>query len=281
MADLVPRGDRIDRAALERIIRRAAELQAGEREIGEGLTERELIALGDDVGIPAHLLQQALVEERTRAAVTPERGVAAWLAGPRIVSAQRTVAQAAGTVDKALQHWMAEGELLSVKRRFADRIAWEAKRGAMVSLKRSLGAGGRRYHLAAAREVITAVTGLDATRCHVSLTADLSDSRRNRLAGAAGLTVTGAGVGAVGLTLGVAAPVAVVPLLLGGLLAFATARHRLADVERTMVALEQVLDRLQHGEIRPPATSTSGAAVGPLERVAQEIRRTFGIHIID
>ena len=37
---------RIDRAALERIIHRAAELQTTERETGETVTSDELIALG-------------------------------------------------------------------------------------------------------------------------------------------------------------------------------------------------------------------------------------------
>src|SRR5690242_20841667 len=37
-------GDLISREALERIIQRAAELQAGEHDIGDGLTEQELLS---------------------------------------------------------------------------------------------------------------------------------------------------------------------------------------------------------------------------------------------
>jgi len=37
---------RIDRAALDRIIRRAAELQTAEREIGDSLSPDEVMALG-------------------------------------------------------------------------------------------------------------------------------------------------------------------------------------------------------------------------------------------
>src|SRR5213079_2542182 len=59
-------GELIRREALERIIQRAAELQAGEQDIGEGLTEPELLALGQDVGIPSRYLRQALLEEQTR-----------------------------------------------------------------------------------------------------------------------------------------------------------------------------------------------------------------------
>jgi hypothetical protein len=67
MADGTPA--RIDRAALERIIQRAAELQTSTRDIGESLTQEEVLALGKEVGIPDRYLQQALLEERTRAVV--------------------------------------------------------------------------------------------------------------------------------------------------------------------------------------------------------------------
>jgi hypothetical protein len=88
MNDLVPSTSRIDRGALERIIQRAAELQAGERDIGEGLTESELLHLGDEVGIPASYLKRALLEERTRAVATVEPGFTGWLAGPTRLSAR-------------------------------------------------------------------------------------------------------------------------------------------------------------------------------------------------
>jgi hypothetical protein len=51
----------IDRAALERIIRRAAELQTSEREVAEQLTPEQVMALGQEVGITRRYLQQALL----------------------------------------------------------------------------------------------------------------------------------------------------------------------------------------------------------------------------
>src|SRR2546425_9689600 len=82
-------GELISREALERIIQRAAELQAAEHDIGEGLTKAELLALGQDVGIPERYLHQALLEEQTRAVVEQRRGALAWLAGPTPPSAPR------------------------------------------------------------------------------------------------------------------------------------------------------------------------------------------------
>jgi len=68
--------DLISQDALDRIIKRAAELQAGEHDVGEGLSKDEVLALGKDVGIPNRYLQQALLEEQTRSLV--ESGTGFW-----------------------------------------------------------------------------------------------------------------------------------------------------------------------------------------------------------
>src|SRR5260370_36334351 len=84
-------GELISREALERIIQRAAELQAAERDIGDGLTEQELLALGQEGGIPAPYLKRALLAEQTRSAVPELDGVAGWLAAPALLAAERVV----------------------------------------------------------------------------------------------------------------------------------------------------------------------------------------------
>jgi len=82
---------RIDRAALERIIQRAAELQTSEHDMGESLTSDEVLALGREVGIPGRYLQQALLEEQTRIVSAGPGGVVERLTGPSAVTAQRVV----------------------------------------------------------------------------------------------------------------------------------------------------------------------------------------------
>jgi len=52
----------LDRAALERVFARAAELQAHLPDAPEQLTEKQLLDLGNEVGIPAEHLRQALAE---------------------------------------------------------------------------------------------------------------------------------------------------------------------------------------------------------------------------
>jgi hypothetical protein len=276
MTDLVPDTSRIDRAALERIIRRAAEIHASERDIGDGLTESELMSLGRDVGIPDRYLRQALFEERSDASLQHEPGLAAWLAGPRRVVAQRSVPGNADKVRAALNHWMTERELLTVKRRFPDSTTWEPRRDIFSSLKRDLGVGGRPYRLARAREIAGQVSPLDQERCHVHIVADLSNTRRSHIGGGATLAASGALATTIGITLGVMLPVAVVPAGVGMIAGAALARRRLSQVEAVHVSLEQILDRLEHGELKAPEDDDR-VGNGVIERLTGELRRGLGI----
>src|SRR5438046_9737613 len=97
-------GELIRREALERIIQRAAELQAGEQDIGEGLTEPELLALGQDVGIPSRYLRQALLKERTRPPAEARGGLRAWLVGTGRISAERVDDGETLAVARAVRH---------------------------------------------------------------------------------------------------------------------------------------------------------------------------------
>ncbi len=274
MTGSLPSGPRIDRGALERIIRRAAELQAAERDIGEGLTDQELLALGQEVGIGERYLRQALLEERTRAVVEPEGGLVAAVAGPRRVGAARLIGRPRPEVEATLHAWLVQGELLQIKRRYPDQVTWEAQQGYLASMKRAFGSGGRRYVLARARELAAAVVAVDPGHCHVQLTADISNALRQHLTGAALVGGSGLAAGAIGAAVGVLMPFAWLPAALGVGLALAVARRQRRRAEETQVALEQVLDRLEHGEA--DGGRSQGALAGPLERVAHELRRTLG-----
>lgn len=273
MTETLPSAPRIDRGALERIIKRAAELQAGERDIGDGLTEPELYALGQEVGIGDRYLRQALLEERTRTATENQRGLLIRLAGPRRVAAGRTVPRPRAEAERALQGWMTEGELLQVKRRYPEQTTWEPQQGAYASLKRAFGSRGRRYVLARAREVAGAVTAVDDRSCHIQLVADIGNAFNEQLTGAAVLGTAGAAASGIALVLGVMLPVAVIPIAVCGPLAVAVARRQRQRAAETTVALEQVLDRLEHGELE---AHRIGGERSPLVRVADEIRRALG-----
>ena len=267
-------GELIRREALERIIQRAAELQAGERDIGEGLTEADVLALGQDVGIPTRYLRQALLEEQTRSVVTGGTGLFAWLTGPSLLTAERVVPGDRGAVERALTVWMEREESLQVKRRYADRTTWEPRVGAFASIQRALGAGGKTFALARATEVGGQVTQLETGFCHVRLVADVRGERARRLWGAALLVLWGAVLAGVLPALGALAPWAAIPTAVAWAAALAVARRHRRENERIQVGLEQVLDRVEHGEIKPER-ALPGSRVTTFARIAEEFRKAF------
>ncbi len=276
MNDLVPSEPRIDRPALKRIIQRAAELQTKDREIGDGLSDTELMLLGEEVGILPQHLRQALSEERSRELTAADNGFFTQLLGARRVAAQRTISDKAASTEAALREWLSEGELLQVKRRYPDRTSWDRKEGAFASIKRSFGAGGRKYVLASAAEVVTKVIEMDETHCHVQLVADLTNKRNGAIIGSGILVGGGATTTGIALVLGVMVPVAVIPVILSAPIAALTARTHRKEVERFQVALEQILDRLEHNEIEIKQNLLGGDVAG-VTRIAKEIRKNLGI----
>jgi hypothetical protein len=265
-------GELISRQALERIVQRAAELQTGEHDIGDGLTEPELLALGQDVGIPARYLKQALLEERTRLLDEPHRGWA--LAGPAQLAAQRVVPGDRVAVERALSHWMEDQELLRVKRRYPDRTTWEPQVGFFVSMQRGMKAGGKSYALARPVEVSGQVTPLESGFCHVRLAADVRNLRAARIGAAAGLVSAGAVGTAIAIAIGAVLPVAALPAILFAVGAMPLVTGHRGQNEKVQVALEQVLDRLERGEIRPEH-ALPGPRASAFVRIADEIRKQF------
>ena len=266
----------IGREALERIIQRAAELQAGERDIGEGLTKEELLALGQDVGIPTRYLQQALLEEQTRSVMEEGRGALAWLAGPARLSAERVVPGDLAAVERALGAWLEQEELLQVKRRYSNHTTWEPKVGAFASIQRALGARGKTFAVSRATEVAGQITRLEAGFCHARLIADVRRPRSQRLWGAAALVAVGAAFAATAPVLGVLALWGFVPAAAALALAIGLARRHRQENERIQIGLEQVLDRLERGDLKPDR-ALPGQKASTFVRIADEIRKTFEI----
>lgn len=245
----------LDRAALERVLARAAELQGTGAEPSEQLTEQQIVELGAEVGLSARHLRQAMAEERTRVAVPEEHGIAARLMGPAHAAASRTVAGQPAGVLSAVDGWMQREECLRVKRRFPDRIVWETGSGVMTNISRWLNLGGRGYHLRRAHEVAATAVAIGDDRVFVQLDADLSNIRANQIQAGTTTALAGGFVSGTLAVLGVMIPVAVVPVVvIGGAAAyFSRGTHR-RMVSSAQLALEQMLDRLEQGEHRPSAT---------------------------
>ena len=248
----------LDRGALERVLARASELQALSAEPREALTEAQLLELGQEVGIPTEHLRQALAEERTRVAVPEEHGVVGAWFGPTVATASRVVRGTPPQLLALLDQWMQREELLRVRRRFTDRLTWETRRDFLGSLQASFNLGGRGYALTQASEVGATVVAVDGERVLVRLDADFSASRRRSVVWsgvlAGGGVASGAGIVALAslipdgsVLLGSA--IGSVWTVLGALAASAIAAAQRRRIGRGQLSLEQILDRLEHGEM--------------------------------
>lgn len=262
-----------DRAALERIIQRAAELQTGEHEVGDQLSTDEVLALGKEVGISERYLRQAVLEESNRPLVAQAGGILDRFSGPAVVSAERVVAGDADNVELALLRHMEHEELLRIQRQKTGRLTWEQMGGWHTMVKRSV-SGSRPYHLQHAELVSATITPLEPGFVHVSLQASLRQSRGQYLGwgfGMASLTVAGA---AVLLALGAFPLVALAPLPLGGGLLYGISRQFRPVAERAQLALEVILDTLERGAAKP-AHQLPPRTAGLLDVIATEVRRAL------
>ncbi|MBK6308623.1 MAG: hypothetical protein IPF47_23990 [Gemmatimonadetes bacterium] len=132
----------------------------------------------------------------------------------------------------------------------------------MMSLQAGLKMGARPYSLINTDEVGATVVQVDAQRCIVRLDASFVVSRRQFVLGSS--IVAGSGVLGFGGVMALAALIpngsmifgallGMIPALGGGAIGYAVAATHRQRVTRAQLALEQVLDRLERGEIRKPA----------------------------
>lgn len=254
---------KLDRASLERVLARAAELQgvSGDVSEAEQFTEEQLIELGKEVGLSPQHLRQALAEERTGSIFHADDTGGVF--GPSTARASRTVPGNAADVLAAIDIWMQRQELLIVKRHHADRIVWEPHQGLVSGIKRALRVGGRDYALSLAHEVSATVIDLDEGRTHVVLDADYQNLRRRSVQQVAGTGVVGAALTGSALIISIPAALAAIPIVVVTAVGVGASRaYQRRVVSRAQLALEQLLDRLERGEFaRRGAESLLGAIV--------------------
>lgn len=249
----------LDRSTIERVLARAAELQAASPPGEEGeLSEAQLLEIGEEVGLSTTTINQALAEERSRIIVPEESGPVSAITGPAIASASRAVPGTPAEVLAQLDTMMQRDECLQVQRRFPDRVTWEPRSGWFGAIQRGLNVGGRAYYLCRASQVAATVVPVEGNRVLVRLDADISDHRTTRVRWGGvmlggGVLGSAAVVAASTLTIFtsiVVAGIAAVPLAIGAAAAYGIARQHHGMVERTLLALEQSLDRLEYGTPR-------------------------------
>ena len=254
-----PGSPALSRAALERVLARAAQLQGttGEGDEAGAMNEAQVVELGKEVGLSPEVLRQALAEERSRTLVPEESGVLASVAGPAAVSAARTVPGSAAAVLAALDAWMQRSEGLEVKRRFADQLVWEARRDFFAAFRRALTVSGGGLELAAAENVTAIVADVAPGQSHARIVADFRATRRQRGTSAVALALFFAALIAGSLlAINIPAVLTVIAASAVPLASLLVTRSRYRHlVARAQVALEQALDRLEFAGDKPATTA--------------------------
>ena len=172
---------------LERIIRRAAELQSltGDGE-PPAFSEAELIRIGADVGIAAEHVQAALSELQARSQLhddEEDHPLLTWLFGGAMATVTRRISGTREQVQADLEQQLEQEQSLQPVRRAPGLSVWEPSGDLGDMVQRMTDFSGRRYRLVEAETVSLNLIRWDRDNVLVRLAADLSDKRSGWMGG--------------------------------------------------------------------------------------------------
>jgi len=237
---------------LEAVIKRAVELQtARETEMTDGLSDTEVVRIGQDLGIEPHLVRRAIAEVRGRS--PEETGLLAGLMGPGIVRAARTIRRPAVELGIFLEKYLLEAEFMVVERRFPDRTRYVRASGVGAALGRTFSKVGSRVAPLDLQTVDVGVAVAEEDASVVTLSVDITTIRTGTALGG-WLGGLGGGGTVAAVVLASTAPhllaLAGLGIAAAGVLGSRGAYRIVAN--QTHNKLEAFLDRLEHGELRLP-----------------------------
>ena len=264
-SELTPK---FDPEALQRILQRAAELQANERDVTGSLDGNEVLALGRDVGIPERYLRQAMLEVgQVREAPEPEGWIDEMM-GLASVQAERVVRGDPRAVEAALVRYLETEEVFGTIRQTDGHVMLEPVGGWQAAVRRAT--GSKKFMLQKAERISATIVPLEPGLCQVVLRASLRDLRRGYIGGAAALvSVAIAGTVVLG-ALNAFWPVLLMPLLGAFGFSWAIGKSYRTEAERTQLGLECALDHVERGSVRT-SHQLPGRKTGLLDTVISEI----------
>lgn len=234
---------------LEAVIRRAVELQAGPASREEGVSETEVVRIGQELGLEPGAVRRAIAEVRSQP--PEEHGLLGRTMGPGVVRAARVLRRPAAATGMLVEQYLRESELMVVQRRFPDRTRYmkdSSLAAGLARLARGFTRTGEPLNL---KQLDVGVAALDSDSCLIEVSVDMSDGRAGAVAGA----VVAGGGGAAGLAVAVWATPIADPFMLLGIPVFAGIWYGIRAIYRgaqrsTQDKLESFLDRLEHNDLR-------------------------------
>lgn len=236
---------------IERIIARASVLQntAGETD-GRRLSPEELVTIGREVGLSAEFVRRAIAEYRADALAPPapqDHPLLEKALGPAHVRVRRVIRGTPEAVHRDFEQRMREDEVMQPVRRRSTESVWRRDSSLMGKLQRGLDFSGREYELVRLESVEMAAAPASDDSALVTLTADMTNIRKDTATGWA----VGAGVVWLVLTYrlleGTGWGLLSVPALVASAAGAAIAiRMTMANRRRRVgLVMEGVLDRLE------------------------------------
>jgi hypothetical protein len=240
---------RLSTEQLEAVIRRAVELQGpGDAAADDGVSEAEILRIGQELGLSPQHVRQAIRE--VRGVPVREHGMLASAVGPATVRASRTIRRPATDAGLFIEQYLLEMEAMVVERRFPDRTRYVRSTGIAAGLSRALNRMGAKHAGLKTEQLDVGVAAVDAETCLVELQVDLAGARYVAAGVGGGVGLTTAGTAATfAMVAGVEwVALAGIPLMA---VSWWTARASFAAVYRSRQnELEAFLDRLEHGELK-------------------------------
>jgi hypothetical protein len=238
----------LDRAAAERVLRRASELAGADPgdpfELG-AIDERTLVAAAVEAGIPASAVRRAIAIERL--GPVPSTHVGDHLVGPTVVIDEQELPGRAADVLARIDTWLVAGHHMRRDRLRDGRGEWSKRTGLVGKTIRTMRHVTGEGHLGDLERIAATARDTGTGTCVLRVEADRRRDRAMRVAsgivvgGAATAGVVGVAVATIPLVL-VAAPVAVA----AGCGVAATGRRR---ARRVVLELDRVIDAVdQHVE---------------------------------
>lgn len=257
----------LDRAAVDRVLRRASDMMAEHPDRGElhdqpAMSEQVLLEAATEAGLDPDAVRLSLAIERLGTAPAPHR--IDRLSGPRRVAVDRVVHLDAGTALARVDDLLQRQHQLRRTRTRSGAGEWRRRTGAVGKVQRAAKRASGDVGLAKVAVVEAAASTVDDGRTVLRLVADRAGQRTEVIAG--GAVTSGIGLAATGTL-----ALALTPFALVGLPVVAVAGAGVTSIgrkQRAMLAdeLDRVLDAVEHG-VRPVTLSDD------VRRVLRAIRR--------
>jgi len=231
------------------VIRRAAELQARSSEDpgADVMAEEEVLRIGRELGLSNRNLTQALAEVRGER--KEQSGFLTRTLGEALIACSREVPGSAAEVSQRMERYLIDHEYMVVLRRLRFRTVFVKARGVMAVIGQSTSQLFKKSPPLGLENVEISVQPLEEQRSYISIATDLSSRRTGYAAGGAVAGGTATGVGSLALAIAIAPPAALIALPALGVAAYLTREAYSANARSVRVRLENLLDRLEHGEL--------------------------------